>query len=164
MLLIILIAGCTSARKQLLPTNNKGGYFIRYNKTTSNNITNILKISGRVFDVRTRKTISNTQLLLGCYKTITSENGEFTFRINPSNYNSIFIETNFIGYKSILTDFINTTNTNEIQIDFYLEEDDRPLINCEGMIKRKNGLTLVNLIKNELIKISFIMNSLMTNY
>lgn len=137
-LLITLIAGCASEKKQLLPTNNKGGYFIKSHKTTSNDVSNILKISGRVFDVKTGNLISNAQLTLGCYKTTTSDKGEFSFRIdNVPNYNSIYIEANFIGYKSILTDFINTTNIEEIQIDFYLVQDDRPLINCEGIIKPK---------------------------
>ena len=134
MLLIILIVGCASRKKQLLPTNNKGRYFIKEQKTTSNEAPNELKISGKVYDVKTGKPISNAQLTLICYKTITSDNGEFSFKINTvSKYNSIFIETNFIGYKSILTNIINTNNKNDIQIDFYLEEDNRPLINCEGI-------------------------------
>lgn len=138
MLLIILTAGCASTSKHLLPTNNKGGYLINYYQNRLKDKSDFLYISGKVLDVKTSKPISDVQLILGCYKTITSENGEFHFSINnvPNN-NSIFIETNFIGYKSILTDFINTTNTNEIQINFYLEEDTRPLINCEGIINTK---------------------------
>ncbi len=133
MLLITLTAGCASTSKQLLPTNNKGGYSIKYNR--SKDKSDFLYISGKVLDVKTSKPLSDVRLVLGCYKTITSDNGEFLFRIKniPSLYpNPIFIETNFIGYKSILTDIINTSNTSEIKIDFYLEEDDRPLINCEG--------------------------------
>ena len=138
MLLIILTAGCASGKKQFLSTNNKGGYSINEHKTTSNDASNESKISGKVFDVRTGNPISNAQLTLGCYKTTTSDKGEFSFIINNiPNYNSFFIETNFIGYKSILTDIINTTNKNGIQIDFYLEEDNRPLINCEGFLKSK---------------------------
>lgn len=137
-LLISLIVGCASGKKQLLPTNNKGGYFIKEHKTTSNDISNVLKISGRVYDVKTGNPISNAQLTLGCNKTTTSDNGEFSFKISSiSNTIPTFIETNSIGYKSILTDFINTGNTNEILINFYLEEDNRPLINCEGVIKPK---------------------------
>jgi hypothetical protein len=136
MLLIILTAGCASTSKQLLPTNNKGGYSIKYNR--SKDKLDFLYISGKVLDVKTSKPLSDVRLLLGCYKTITSDNGEFLFKISTiHNVIPTFIETNFIGYKSIMTDIINTTNTNRIQIDFYLEEDSRPLGDCLGTINLK---------------------------
>jgi hypothetical protein len=137
-ILFLILVGCASGKKQLLPTNNKGGYFIKEQKTTSKEASNVLKISGRVYDVKTGNPISNAQLILGCYKTITSDNGEFLFKISTiHNVIPTFIETNFIGYKSIMTDIINTSNTNRIQIDFYLEEDSRPLGDCLGTINLK---------------------------
>ena len=135
LLTMFMIAGCGSLGDQLVSTNNKGGYFIKYIQNRSKVKSDFAHISGKILDVKTNKPISNVKLVLGCYKTTTSDKGEFLFKISSiPNTIPVFIETNSIGYKSILTDSINTTNIKEIVINFYLEEDSRPLINCEGKI------------------------------
>lgn len=137
-LLILIIVGCATEKSQLLPTNNKGGYLINYIQNRSKVKSDFVFVSGKILDVKTKKPLSDVKLVLGCYKTTSSDNGEFSFKISaiPSAIPT-FIETNSIGYKTILTDSINTSNMKEIVINFYLEEDSRPLGDCLGTIIQK---------------------------
>jgi hypothetical protein len=128
----VALNGCSSLKKELILTQNKGGYTVKVVKTNSKTNTNNLKITGKVFDLANGNTLSNAELHIGCYKIKTSSQGEYTFETTNFNNNLFYMEAIFIGYKTIQTDFINLTNKNEIHIDFFLSEDDRPLINCEG--------------------------------
>lgn len=129
---ILLLIGCSSPKESLIPTYNKGGYKIKAIKFEPKNTD--LIISGKVYDVESRKPLGNVQLSIGCIKIQNSHNGEYTFI--TKNYfedNHLFIEAISIGYRTIQTNFISINNKNEINIDFYLSEDDRPFINCEGI-------------------------------
>ncbi|MFV5687488.1 hypothetical protein ACM55M_02545 [Flavobacterium sp. ZT3R25] len=117
--------------KILIPTYNKGGYKIKIIEINSKTNPINLKITGKVFDATNGKILSNAQLVIGCFKIQNSSQGEYTFKTNNLKNDFFYIEAIFTGYKTIQTDFIDLTNKNEIQIDFYLAEDDRPFINCE---------------------------------
>jgi hypothetical protein len=49
-----------------------------------------------------------------------------------------FIEVISVGYRTIETDCIDIYNKNEVKIDFYLAEDDRPFIYCPPDVEFKN--------------------------
>ncbi|WP_157207848.1 peptidase associated/transthyretin-like domain-containing protein [Mariniflexile maritimum] len=129
---LLLLNGCSSIKEELIPTYNKGGYKMKIVK--SNIKASYLKISGKVSDVMNNKPLDNVYLSIGCNKIKNSQNGEYSILIkNDFKDNYLFVEVVSIGYKTIQTKFINITNESEIKIDFYLTEDDRPLINCEGI-------------------------------
>lgn len=129
---ILALNGCSSLENNLIPTYNKGGYkIIINNKKTAINSEEI-NISGKVFDATTGKPISNVELTATCIKTNVSSQGEYSFRTKKSSYKQFYIKVNSFGYKTIETNFIDLTNN--IEVNFYLAEDDRPLINCEGII------------------------------
>lgn len=93
-----------------------------------------LQITGKVYDIKNNEPLSNVRLSIGCIKIQNSSNGEYSFVIKSNlKDNLLFIEAISIGYKTIQTSLINIVDKNEINIDFYLSEDDRPFINCEGM-------------------------------
>jgi len=72
-------------------------------------------------------------LTIGCYKVQTLTDGKYSFKIKSSNYtNTYFVKAISLGYKTIETAFF-PLNKNSINIDFYLAEDERPFINCEGI-------------------------------
>lgn len=130
--LTLSFAGCNTLQNNLFPTYNNGGYIIK--KTNSKTLSKSLIISGKVFDKETKEPLANAQVSIDCHKIITSKIGEYRYSTQNSKEN-LFLETLFIGYKTVLTNFINTNNTSEIQIDFYLVQDDRPLEDCLGTIQ-----------------------------
>lgn len=129
---VFMMISCTSLKHDIIPTYNKGGYKINTFKNDTNRSFDDIYIYGRVLDVLSKKPISNAQLTFGCLKTQTSSNGEYSFKGKGSNNTNSYIETLSIGYRMIETEFLNFSNNNTINIDFFLMEDDRPLINCEG--------------------------------
>jgi hypothetical protein len=129
---LLVLASCSSVKNNLLPTYNSGGYKIINSKEKSTPNSNELIISGKVYDIKIGKPINNTTLLVSCLKIQVSSKGEYTIKTENSTYPYYFIEVVSLGYKTIQTNFIDLKNKNEITINFYLTEDDRPLINCEG--------------------------------
>ncbi len=123
-----IITSCSSIEKRLIPTYNKGGYHIKMLKTNLND-SNI--IVGKVFDFTNGKPLSHSEVIIGCLKSKTSSDGKYSFKRNKLS-DTFFMKTSSIGYKTIETDFINLNKKSKMRIDFYLIEDDRPLINCEG--------------------------------
>lgn len=127
----LLLLGCSSTKEKLIPTYNEGGYKIKIIKLDSK--INELRIRGKVYDVKNKLPLSDVELAIGCLKVKSLPNGEYSFLLKKDLKDSIFfIEAISIGYKSIETNLLSTVDRNEIIIDFYLSEDDRPLINCEG--------------------------------
>lgn len=130
--IVLAFSRCSSVEKSLIPTYNNGGYKIITNNTRTTNESGEINISGKVFDVTTGKPISNAVLTATCVKTNVSSRGEYSFKITKPSYKQFFIKVNSFGYKTIETNFIDLTNN--IEVNFYLTVDDKPLINCEGII------------------------------
>lgn len=131
--LILLFLGvtycCTSNRGELIPTNNKGGYKIMQSENKKDTKAQEVLIFGKVVDIQTKAPLSNTQVLIGCLKFETTSNGEYLFKIKKSDI-KLFIEVSSIGYKKIQTNFLNFDSKNYFNINFFLSEDDKPLIDC----------------------------------
>ncbi len=135
---LFLFISCSAAKNELIPTDNSGGYKIE-SKNNSNVPSGLINVFGKVIDIKTKKPISHTQLIIGCTKANTIENGKYSIIINDTEDLYVFLKAISVGYKTIETKFLNFTNNNFIKIDFYLVEDDRPFINCEGEIINKNN-------------------------
>ena len=130
---LVVLGGCSSFKKELISTNNKGGYKVYTIKSKAKINSEDVTIFGEVFDVETGLPISPVQLTFGCSKIQASSKGEYSFKTKNFKDDYFFIEVISVGYKTIVTNFLDLTNKNEVKIDFYLVQDDRPLINCEGV-------------------------------
>jgi len=152
---LFLMTGCSVAQTKLLPTNNKGGYTVAIGKGQLVNkpetVDFLIKdgtsvtIRGHVFDVKTKKPLSNVQLTDGCYKFFTTEKGEYSFRTRNLEGNSFYLQAVVYPYLAIETDYIDIYNKKEVIVDFYLMMDQRPLIECSGIGSERH-----NRIQNEL--------------
>ena len=141
--LCLLMGGCSLAQTKLIPTNNKGGYTVSMGKAELNNksetVDFLIKdgtsvtIRGRVFDVKTRKPLSNAQLTDGCFKFFTTEQGEYSFRTRNMEGNSFYLQAVVYPYLAVETDYIDIHNKKEVIVDFYLMMDERPLFDCSGI-------------------------------
>ncbi|MFV5684055.1 hypothetical protein ACM55I_01260 [Flavobacterium sp. GB2R13] len=130
---LLVFGGCSSIKNELIPTANKGGYKVKVIKTKPKINSDELTIKGTVFDVKTGNPISYTILKVGCIEIHASSQGEYSYKTKNFKYDYFFIEVNSVGYKTIITNFLDLTNKNEVKIDFYLAEEDRPIIECEGV-------------------------------
>lgn len=128
---LFVLYGCFSSKNKLIPTANKGGYKVTEIRAKSKRNSNEVTITGTVFDIKTGKSISPPVLLTsGCIKIQASSKGEYSFKTTNFKDDYFFIEVIAVGYRTIETNFINIHNRNEVKIDFYLAEDDRPFIDC----------------------------------
>ena len=128
-LFLVLGYSCSSTKDSLIPTNNKGGYKLVISDNNKDLKTNEVLIFGKVVDLKTNKPLSHTQILIGCLKFETSANGEYSFKIKKSDVKQ-YLEVSSVGYKKIETSFLNFNLNNYFNINFYLAEDDKPLIDC----------------------------------
>ncbi len=129
---VMILNGCSSTNSKLIPTANKGGYKVNVIKSKSKINSDEVVIKGTVFDVTTGKPISPPVLMtIGCLKIKISSQGEYSYKTKNFKDDYFFIEVISIGYKSIITDYLDLTGKNEVKIDFYMVQDDRPIINCE---------------------------------
>ena len=126
---------CSSIEKSLIPTYNKGGYKIIHNNTIKTNNSDEINISGKVLDVSTSKPIGSAKITAVCVKTNVSPTGEYSFKTEKTTYKHFFITANAFGYKIIETNFIDLSNN--MEVNFYLMEDDKPFIHCGGIIHYK---------------------------
>ena len=68
--------------------------------------------------------------VIGCFKVITSFDGIYSIKTKDLS-STFYIKAQSIGYKTVETEFFKLNKEDGMRIDFYLVEDDRPLINCE---------------------------------
>ena len=127
--LVLICCSCSSIKNGLIPTNNKGGYKIVYLDKNIEIDSDKIHVFGKVVDIKTNTPLSHSQILIGCLKFETTVNGEFSFKINKTDIKQ-HLEISSIGYKKIVTEFLNLKDKNSLKIDFFLEEDDRPMIDC----------------------------------
>lgn len=133
--IVLTFTRCSSIEKGLIPTYNKGGYKIIPNNTISTNDSDEINISGKIFDVSTGKPIGDAKITAVCVKANVSPAGKYSFKTEKSTYKHFFITANAFGYKTIETNFIDLSNN--IEVNFYLMEDDKPFIHCVNIINYK---------------------------
>ena len=139
--MLVVLGGCSTINNKLIPTANKGGYTINVIKSKPKIRLNEVTVKGTVFDVETGNSIKSPVILkVGCLTIQVSSQGNYSFKTKNIKDDYFFIEVISIGYKSIVTNFLDLTDKNELKIDFYLAEDDRPLIECPLTINQKTNL------------------------
>lgn len=89
------------------------------------------------FNIATNEKIVSAKIEIPCLSTSSNTEGEYYLYLKPSNSTfSNFIKITAVGYKTVETDFFKT-DSSDIEVNFYLSEDDRPLIQC---VETKNNL------------------------
>jgi len=120
-----MITSCKSIHNKLTPTYNNGGYKIKILKKGERPINSKVKIIETVYDKETGEILKDAKV-----KRDISIISEYKLSSKPPKIKDgkkYFFEAIFIGYKSVLTDYIDLSNVIEMEIDFYLVQDDRPL-------------------------------------
>ncbi|MFD2941509.1 hypothetical protein [Flavobacterium notoginsengisoli] len=128
---LYLIGGCSSEKRRIIPTYNYGGYTIKLGKSEVKSKNESVTIRGHVYDVKTGKPLSNATVSSGCFKFQTTSDGEYSYRTRNIKDSYFYMEVIVYPYKPIDTYYIDIYNRKEIVVDFYLEMDLRPMVDCE---------------------------------
>jgi len=104
-LIITICCSCSSLDKELLPTNNKGGYRVIQIKKAKPK--DKVLVDGVVLDIISKKPIIGAIVKIGCFESVTDSKGEYSFYLNPQIEEKMFLKVITIGYRSIETDFFN---------------------------------------------------------
>lgn len=124
----IVIISCHPKTLNLKPTYNKGGFTISNFQTGSKKGSVIF---GQIKDIQTNELIRGAVIKMGCLTVQSDESG--TYKISDeSNAENSFLTCSFIGYRPVETERFKLEKGDSLKIDFFLAQDDRPLINCEG--------------------------------
>lgn len=133
---ILLIIGCAlifvgcSTFKRKFRTNNKGIYTVTFGQHESKSEDETVTIRGHVYDMKTGKPLQFAVASAGCFKFLTTIEGEYSFRTRNLKSKSFNMALSAFPYHAVETDFIDIYNRKEIIIDFYLDTDERPMFDC----------------------------------
>jgi len=130
---IFIFLSCGSeSNLTLRPTNNKGGYSISIAKNPGLHRSDSILIYGYVKDIEQNTALVSSFVKAGCIPVRAGTDG--FYRLKEIATDKIYLTCSWIGYKSIETEFLKLTRGDSVRVDFFLAPDDRPLINCEGVI------------------------------
>lgn len=87
-------------------------------------------IFGEVLDLNDNKEIKDVKITLACTSITTNNKGEFEFTVRNNDLKTNYLEVVALGYKTVETGFFSISPKISLEINFYLEEDDKPFINC----------------------------------
>lgn len=125
----IVISCAYQPLSSIKPTYNKGGYTMSITnskKRTENSIV----VRGQFRDVETNNPIKSGWITIGCQKILIDSLGFYHAKENV--YDKVFLTSTAIGYREIETEHFKVQKGDSVNIIFFLTQDDRPLINCEG--------------------------------
>lgn len=130
-LFIILFTICAKGQ-EIHPTKNNGGYIMEKYRNKEGHVNDSINFSGKVLNVKSKEIIPFAKIQLLCRKIEVDSLGNFKFTIAKSEFDRNYLSTSAIGFKTVETDYFQISKNQNILINFYLSEDDRPLVNCEG--------------------------------
>ena len=112
------------------PTNNDGGYTIEHFENNILKKLDSIVIFGNVFSLSDNKNIGAAAVIFGCTKKEIIGNGSYKFRTSSNDLKTNYLVAKGLGHKAIETEFFPLKPGDSIRIDFYLSEDNRPIMNC----------------------------------
>jgi len=127
------ISYCQPKLSNLIPTYNRGGYtHDKFKKDLGDGIV----IFGEIRDFETNEAIIAAVVNIGCLTAQPDGAGVFKFT-NLMAAEDIFLTCSAIGYRTIETNRFQVEKGDSLKICFFITQDDRPLINCEGQNPRR---------------------------
>lgn len=124
----IVIISCQPKVLNIRPTYNNGGFAMSH---FQNKPSNGIVVVGQIKDIETNEIISSATVKMGCLTVQSNDLGLYKFSMESITSKS-FLTCSFIGYRTIETDRFDLITGDSLKVDFFLIQDDRPMINCEG--------------------------------
>lgn len=128
---IVLTTSCHG--NLIKPTYNKGGYTFNkfYNKSLYNNESAI--IYGHLRELGSSKVVLSARLNMACASLLVDSTGYYQFNGKVGD-EVTFLTCISLGLRTIETEPFKVQRGDSINVNFFLAQDDRPLVNCEGNI------------------------------
>ena len=129
LIISILIISCREDEKNFLPTHNGGGYTITKLYNSKLKKEDSVLITGTVTPINKMSMNPITTVKFGC-TSISSSTGQYKIKTDPASLPYQFSCLS-LGYLTIETAPIHLLSGDSIIIHFVVDEDKRPIINCE---------------------------------
>lgn len=130
---LIVTMGCSMNKKSSFhQTYNKGNYTITRNKSENLYKQGKILISGEIKGIGASNDDIYAVIKYGCLET-TSNNGEYKFILKEKSDQPLQFTAVSIGHLTVETAPMKLELGDSINLNFMLAEDERPLINCEGV-------------------------------
>lgn len=126
----LIFYGSTGFSQTIKPTNNDGGYTIEYFKNRVLKKSDSIVVFGNVFSLSDNKNIGAAQVIFGCMRKNIIGDGSYKFKTNANTLKTNYLKALGLGHRSVETEFFPLNPGDSIKIDFYLSEDNRPIIDC----------------------------------
>jgi hypothetical protein len=130
-IIYLISTGILVQAQTLKPTNNKGGYTFEEILLTDTKDDSI-KVFGQAFNLKDTSAISQAEITLSCTTKITNATGEFEFKIKNNDLETNYLKIVALGFKTVETEFFPIDPGVGKEINFFLEEVDKPFINCSN--------------------------------
>ncbi|SHM49550.1 hypothetical protein [Flavobacterium chilense] len=105
---LFILAGCSSFKRKF-PTYNKGAYTVTLGQYESKSEDDMVTIRGHVFDMKTGKSLHYAVASAGCFKFLTTDEGEYSFKTRN-------LKTNFSTWSCLLFPIIQLRRISLISI------------------------------------------------
>jgi hypothetical protein len=128
-LITSLFASCKTEQLSLIPTYNKGGYTFKIYKSEHLRTQDSVYIGGSVYDVTTKELLEGAVVEYGCaYYGDKLGNYGLKTRAYSIGYPLV---SRYIGYLNIETAPYQFQAGDSVVVNFYIAQDERPLIHCD---------------------------------
>ncbi|MBC5775493.1 hypothetical protein H8S95_15555 [Pontibacter sp. KCTC 32443] len=126
----ILFISCKTEQLVLTPTYNKGGYTLEEYKSKALAAQGEFYVGGRIIEAHTKQPMPGVAVKLGCYFS-GDDYGNYNFKTTPGTELNQLI-SRYVGYLDVESKPMKFQAGDSLIIDFYMAQDEKPLINCEG--------------------------------
>ncbi len=131
--LCIFLVSCEISHSALQPTNNKGGYTIKFNSSTKNrSVKDSTVIYGHVKDVTTKEGIYLANVNWFCANTSSSIDGFYKMTVPSGTSLTSYLVSKAVGYRTVETDTFRINAGDSIRLNFFLQADHRPIVHCDN--------------------------------
>ncbi|MBB6612320.1 hypothetical protein H7F15_14815 [Pontibacter sp. Tf4] len=128
--LLTFLVSCKTEQLVLTPTYNKGGYTFKVYKSMHLAAQDSVYVGGNVFDVASKGLLEGAVVKYGCAYA-DNKQGNFSFKTKPFSVGYSLV-SRYIGCRDIETTPVVFQAGDSVHINFYVAQDDRPLIHCDN--------------------------------
>lgn len=137
--LLILLLSVISCQPRIAAkmksTYNNGGYTVSILKKKSPQANNDIVIYGSVNDVGNKSPLIASVIKIGCNSISVNNTG--VYYAKEKAVENLFITCTSIGHLTLETENLKLQKGDSVRVNFFLAQDERPLVNCEGQTSKR---------------------------
>lgn len=131
LIILLIVASSSKNVLELYPTYNRGGYTFDRHKSTRLQRQDSAVVTGSIRDIDNQEILIGSNVVLGCIKKNVSDS-LYYIKTDSLRFGTSVIATS-VGYLTVETKPLTMQAGDSVVINFYLIQDEKQLINCEGV-------------------------------